>query len=265
MAKLKKERNRSAYVVSHEAIRSQPTTTNSVEGTNYESLKTRIATNVSIKQREQVKGALFASNIVIQNTGNNLDTLLKENSNLREIKGLMDNYAPKDIDKDTVTQILLSCCEFQYSEPTQYSTADLRDLSNAYTEKITNIKFSLGNFLKYVSEMTVFVLSLSQKDIIGIIVSCLELLKHYRHDEHVDLDFNTACFLLYLYKQTLYTKEVNYDNIRNDFVEYYNREYPNNNRIVHNDVDKIINTLIDLKCISNNDEGVLQIIEKIQL
>lgn len=161
-------------------------------------------------------------------------------------------------DEEAICKIVVTNYEVNYSSQKPLSTANIIDKNHAYTMKPSNFVFSVGNFLKYLNNMIMLVKGVQAQDVVSIIMIGLGTLGELRSDFTVGMDWDTADFLEFFYREVGYGNEMNEDEVIQKYLEQ--KEKPC--KVDEDDVMKIINNLCKLSVVLIKD-GNISIVEKV--
>lgn len=161
-------------------------------------------------------------------------------------------------DEEVIRKIVVSNYEINYSSQKPLSTANIIDKNHAYTMKPSNFVFSVGNFLKYLNNMIMFAKGVQDQDVVSIIMVGLGTLGELRSDFTIGMDWDTADFLEFFYREAGYGNGMNEDEVIQKYLEQKEKPYKKNK----DDVIKIINNLCKLSVVLIKD-GNISIVEKV--
>lgn len=218
------------------------------------------------EQKIHSQGAQRAKSIFIHHSNPSWDGIIDSSPELKRIVDIMKQSAINNCDSDKLAHVLLSNCEIDTGESPNSLQIDIRDPYNSTTRKVSNIRFTFKNFLKYSLEMAIFISLISQKDILSLIGSGINFINYMVEDTTIELSFNYAILLKFLYEKTLHNQSILEDDFKKEFIEYFNTNYVDNKNplINDNDVTKYIKQLKNIGCIDIVGGNII-IIESIRL
>ena len=232
-----------------------PRQVGSMAGDKYSKKRCAIQKMSTNAQRENMRGVLKASNIFIHDSKISLENLGALPDDMQEIILAIQNNTIDGYDKNNVTRVILSFCEFNRAEEPKALKIYLRE-GKEKDVKLSNIKLNMFNLLKYLDDSRNLVKYITEKDIIAVITTAIVTIAQLKSDMTVSFDKDAAHFLRYLYI-THGQKKLSEEAV----IEAYNATCENKSI---DEIRNTINWLVAMGCLSL-DDGMIRIEEKVSL